>query len=274
MDQFNQLREDLRSTIARAQAVGVRSGTLRAAADHSAARLGELAADTYRHAGNASAMALLATPSADRLLDQLTVLDRLARARQRAVADLLTAEHRVTVARYTLTALAGRQRAQQHRLAVKKAEIEREITRLKAMRQQATSAGLRVDSPPVAAPAAPRYLPGRAGRAVAFGYAQLGKPYRWGAAGPDAFDCSGLTSESWARAGVRLPHSARRQWGTVAPVSRAALRPGDLIFYYGAVSHVALYIGGGRMIHAPTYGLPVRIDRVDHQPVRGYGRPG
>ncbi|HEX8631815.1 MAG TPA: NlpC/P60 family protein [Catenuloplanes sp.] len=275
VEQFNQLREDLRATAGQTQALGDRTGTLETALQHSSERLGRIASDTYRYSGNASMVALLATHSGDRLVGQLTVLDRLARAQQRAVDDLVDAEDRVAVARHTLTALADQQRTQQHRLAAKKTQIEREIRRLKAMRDQASAGGFRVDPPaqPAGSVRPPRYVAGPAARAVAFAFAQLGRPYRWGASGPHAYDCSGLTSAAWARAGVRLPHSSRAQWGTVARLSRAELRPGDLIFYYGGVSHVALYVGGDRMIHAPTYGQSVRVDAVGYQPVRGYGRP-
>src|SRR2546423_14294102 len=97
----------------------------------------------------------------------------------------------------------------------------------------------------------PRYQPGPAGVAVRFAYGQLGKPYRWGAAGPNSFDCSGLTMASWKAAGVGLPHSAALQWAQVRHLSRAELKPGDLVFYYGNIHHVAIYIGGGKGSHAP-----------------------
>ncbi|OLB74934.1 MAG: hypothetical protein AUI14_22360 [Actinobacteria bacterium 13_2_20CM_2_71_6] len=78
---------------------------------------------------------------------------------------------------------------------------------------------------------------------------------------------------SWRAAGVSLPHSAALQWATVAHVSRDQLEPGDLVFYYGNIHHVAIYIGDGKVIHAPTYGEDVVIAAVDHQPVHGFGRP-
>ena len=119
----------------------------------------------------------------------------------------------------------------------------------------------------------PAYQPGPAGVAIRYAYAQLGKPYAWGAAGPDAFDCSGLTMASWGAAGVSLPHSSTLQWAQVAHVSRGQLQPGDLVFYYGNIHHVAIYIGDDKVIHAPTYGEDVTIAPIDHAPVFGYGRP-
>lgn len=275
VEQFNDVREDLRSTNAQSRALGTRMVPLEQDVRERSDRMGELAASTYRRAGGASAAALLVAGSPQEFVGQLLVLDRLARQRERAVNDLTNAHDRFAIARRTLAALADQQLDQQQRLAAHKTRIEREITRLRAMRHRAAATGLRLVSHADAGPRVPPpYLPGAAGRAVAFAFGQLGKPYRWGADGPDAYDCSGLTSAAWARAGVRLPHSARSQWGAVAHVGRGQLRPGDLVFYYGGISHVALYIGGGRMIHAPQYGEPVRIDSVNYQPVHGYGRPG
>jgi cell wall-associated NlpC family hydrolase len=100
-------------------------------------------------------------------------------------------------------------------------------------------------------------------RAVDTALAQVGDPYVWGAGGPDAFDCSGLTQYAYAAAGISLPHSSRMQSQMGSPVSRAELQPGDLIFYYSPVSHVAMYIGNGQMVHASTYGKPVQVVSVD-----------
>jgi cell wall-associated NlpC family hydrolase len=108
---------------------------------------------------------------------------------------------------------------------------------------------------------------------VRFAYAQIGKPYGWGSAGPNAYDCSGLTSAAWRVAGVRLPHNAARQWYAVTRISRAELRPGDLVFYYNSIQHVGMYVGGGRIVHAPTFGEAVRVERMGYAPILGYGRP-
>jgi cell wall-associated NlpC family hydrolase len=92
--------------------------------------------------------------------------------------------------------------------------------------------------------------------------AQRGKPYAWGGAGPNSFDCSGLTQFAYRAAGVALPHSARMQSTMGVPVARPDLRPGDLVFFYHPVRHVGVYIGDGRMVHAPRHGSVVRIANV------------
>ncbi|MBA3277410.1 MAG: C40 family peptidase [Geodermatophilaceae bacterium] len=99
--------------------------------------------------------------------------------------------------------------------------------------------------------------------AVETAYAQLGDTYVWGGEGPDEFDCSGLTMYSYAAAGVSLPHSSKSQSSMGVAVSRDELLPGDLVFYYSPVSHVAIYVGDGQIIHASTYGKPVSLDSVD-----------
>ncbi|WP_433402186.1 NlpC/P60 family protein [Streptomyces sp. CA-146814] len=119
---------------------------------------------------------------------------------------------------------------------------------------------------PVAAPNS------RAARAVSFAHGAIGKPYVWGATGPNAFDCSGLTQAAWQAAGVSLPRTTYTQINAGQRVSRSELAPGDLVFFYSGISHVGLYIGGGQMIHAPRPGAPVRIAPIDQMPFAGATR--
>jgi cell wall-associated NlpC family hydrolase len=86
--------------------------------------------------------------------------------------------------------------------------------------------------------------------AVQAAYSALGAPYVFGAAGPSSFDCSGLTSWAWAQAGVYLPHSASAQWSSLPHVPLSQVQPGDIIYYGNFGPHVAIYVGGGTIIHA------------------------
>jgi cell wall-associated NlpC family hydrolase len=97
----------------------------------------------------------------------------------------------------------------------------------------------------------------QAGQAVAFAYAQLGKPYVWGATGPGSYDCSGLVQAAWASAGVSLPRVTYDQWAALPHISASVLEPGDLLFFDGE-GHVSMYVGGGYMIDAPRTGLTVQ----------------
>jgi cell wall-associated NlpC family hydrolase len=100
---------------------------------------------------------------------------------------------------------------------------------------------------------------GRAAAALRFAYAQLNKPYRYGAAGNATFDCSGLTMRAWGAAGVSLGHNAAGQYASTKHVARNALQPGDLVYFGRPIHHVGIYIGGGQMIEAPYTGARVRI---------------
>ena len=115
---------------------------------------------------------------------------------------------------------------------------------------------------------------GRAAAAVGYALAQVGDSYVYGAAGPSAFDCSGLTMMSWAQAGVGLPHSSSAQFGSGPHVSSDDLQPGDLVFYYSPISHVGIYIGNGLIVHAANPGTGVRVAGVFSMPYSGAVRPG
>jgi peptidoglycan DL-endopeptidase CwlO len=124
-----------------------------------------------------------------------------------------------------------------------------------------TSGQLRCEDVPVAIP------PGRVGKVISYACAQVGDPYRWGADGPQMFDCSGLTMMAWQQAGVSLPHNAAAQAQLGVRIPRDKLQPGDMLFFHSPISHVALYIGNGLMLHAPQTGelvkiVPVRSDLV------------
>ena len=116
---------------------------------------------------------------------------------------------------------------------------------------------------------------GRAGIAVQAALDQMGDSYSWGADGPSSFDCSGLMMYAWGKAGVSLPHSSQAQASEGRRVSRANLMPGDLVFFGSPIHHVGMYIGNGRMVHAPRPGKSVQINDVDY--MSGYAgavRPG
>ncbi|MET7612586.1 NlpC/P60 family protein [Streptomyces seoulensis] len=112
----------------------------------------------------------------------------------------------------------------------------------------------------------------RASAAVAYAYRKLGSPYVWGATGPNAFDCSGLIQAAYRSAGISLPRTTYAQINAGRRVSRSQLQPGDLVFFYSGVSHVGIYVGNGRMIHAPNPSAPVRVAPIDQMPFAGATR--
>ncbi|WP_327183770.1 C40 family peptidase [Streptomyces sp. NBC_01334] len=110
-------------------------------------------------------------------------------------------------------------------------------------------------------------------KAVQFATAQIGKPYVWGAEGPDSFDCSGLTSEAWRSAGQVIPRTSQEQWKQLPHIAVEDMRPGDLIIYFDDASHVALYVGDGAIIHAPRPGRTVTLAGAGSMPILGVVRP-
>ncbi|MBO8195196.1 C40 family peptidase [Streptomyces oryzae] len=148
--------------------------------------------------------------------------------------------------------------------------------RVRARQTHPSRAGANRDDGPAARPSAhpSAHAPaGRSALAVAFARSALGKPYVWGGTGPSGYDCSGLTQAAWKAAGVSLPRTTYSQIHAGKRVSRGELAPGDLVFFYDSVSHVGLYIGGGRMIHAPRPGTSVRVAPVGQMPFAGAVRP-
>ena len=128
----------------------------------------------------------------------------------------------------------------------------------------AARAAPRAAAPAAAAPAAavPAVASSKAAAVLRYAYAQLGKPYRYGAAGAQTFDCSGLTMRAWAAAGVAISHNAAAQYDSTKHVARSALQPGDLVYFGRPIHHVGIYIGGGNFIEAPYTGADIRISNL------------
>ena len=122
--------------------------------------------------------------------------------------------------------------------------------------------GFRLESPArFVPPPRPVRLP-LGDRAVLLARKELGTPYSWGGASPSGFDCSGLVMWVYGRLGVSLPHNAAALYGVGRPVPLSAMRPGDLVFFSG-LGHVGIYVGHGRMIHAPQSGRSVEVEALD-----------
>jgi cell wall-associated NlpC family hydrolase len=119
----------------------------------------------------------------------------------------------------------------------------------------------------VAAPSTPVVASSHAAQvAVDTAMSKLGKPYVYGATGPNSFDCSGLVQYAYKAAGITLPRTSAAQSQVGTAVSQSALKPGDLVFFYSGPSHVGIYIGGGNVVHAPTTGDVVKVTPVSAMP--------
>jgi peptidoglycan DL-endopeptidase CwlO len=242
--------------------------------DVAMADVAEIAVQAFK-GGNASAFnALLSSGSPYTLAERLTVLDQVAKARQQQIAKVLESKEEYQAQKEPLDALVAELEELEAELAVRAEEIDAEIDRLQALRLQAygDNAGTG-ELRPAACPA--EYHGGPGSQAAAFACEQIGKPYGWGTAGPNTYDCSGLTMVAWRQAGVTLPHNAAQQRWAIPYVNRSELRPGDLVFHYGDLSHVGLYVGDGWMVDAFRTGQPVQMRRIDAPgSIHSFGRPG
>jgi cell wall-associated NlpC family hydrolase len=124
-----------------------------------------------------------------------------------------------------------------------------------------------------AKPAAGSSSSSKGAKALAFAKRQIGDKYRYGATGPNAWDCSGLTRGAWKSAGVKLPHSAKQQYRKGKKVSKSNLKKGDLVFFYSGISHVGIYAGNGKVVHASRPGKPVATVKMKYMPYKGARRP-
>lgn len=277
VERHNAVRADLAATHARADATNAHiaelAGGLRAAQE----RVGAIAAWAYKSGPASQLSGVLQAGSAGGFIERMSTIETLARADQREITGLAALTGQLDQDRATLARLEARQAQQEAEVGALRAQVERDLAGLRALRTRIGPTSRRAPTSATAPSAAPSTSPpsvsGAAGRAVAFAYAQLGKPYVFGADGPGSYDCSGLTSAAWRTAGVVLPHSAARQYSATVHVSRAQLQPGDLVFYYGDIHHVAIYVGSGNVIHAPNADETVRVQGMDLAPVHGYGRP-
>jgi cell wall-associated NlpC family hydrolase len=213
--------------------------------------------------------------------------------RKKQIAQLATlrnTSYRVAAQRQNGLEVLARQRAVA--LAAKKAEELRKRIAAREAAERAKEAAERAKeaaregkqgpkTPPNHKPDRGHKSSGRgASGAIAFALSQLGAPYVWGATGPDSWDCSGLTMGAWADAGVQLPHYSVAQYEQIQHISADELLPGDLIFWAddandpSTIFHVAMYLGNGRMIHAPRTGKPVRLENVYYWETPDFfGRP-
>lgn len=215
--------------------------------------------------------------------------ERLAQARREVEAAQAEQQELLAQVEGEITELVRQEEARRRAEAERRArqEMERRRQQEAAAREAAareaaerearggggTGGGSSAPAPSTPPPDVPAPNP-QAATAVATAKAQLGDPYRYGAAGPDTFDCSGLTMYAWAAAGVGLPHSSRSQFASLPHVPMDALAPGDLVFYGSPIHHVGMYVGGGQMIHAPQTGDVVKYSSIYRRDFAGAARPG
>ncbi|QDY05814.1 glycoside hydrolase [Micromonospora sp. HM134] len=272
IEQHNATRTDLAAKRRQADALGKRIAPLQRRVDQAMNQVSGLAVQAYKGENVSTVNALLGSRSPSQVVEQLGLLDRFASRQQREVREVAQLRDELAATKAPLDEMVAQLTRTEAQLAARKKQINTEIDRLQKLRLKVYGNGGGGKLRPAPCPAG--YPGGPAGTAVKFACAQIGKLYVWGAAGPDNYDCSGLTMAAWAKAGVSLPHNARQQRQVTDRVSRADLRPGDLVFYYSDLHHVGMYVGDGWVVHASQAGKPITMKRVDDGPVNSYGRPG
>ena len=240
-----------------------------AAADEEAYRgqVDKLTNASFQGASFNKLSALLTGDSADDFLERASALGVLAADNEEALGKLAAAynqaedaEKKATDAQKRATDAQAAAQQLTDQISKTKTDLDAQVETLEARYDELSGKDKDTleggnDNSVYLAPA------GVGGQAAAAAMSQRGKPYVWGAAGPNSYDCSGLTMWAYAKVGVQLPHSSRAQYGYGKSVAYGQWQAGDLLFYgssAGSIHHVAMYIGNGQLVHASTTGTPVQ----------------
>jgi cell wall-associated NlpC family hydrolase len=278
VEQYNKVNGDLAATQQSLTTLEADMAPLQSRMDAAHADADAIAVNAYKTGTNLRTWSLmLGASSSDAFVDRVGTLEQISRSQQHDLATYTAAKDKVDTEKKRLNEVLAAQSRQKSELESRKKQIDGDIARLDEMQRKADAAAAAAKKPPpttntVSNPGAPPKVNGAAGKAVSYAWAQLGKKYVWGAAGPNTFDCSGLTMMAWKAAGVNLPHNAAQQWSKVRHISRSQLQPGDLVFYNG-LGHVGIYIGDNMIIHAPNSRTVVKKAPIDVDDLYGYGRP-
>jgi cell wall-associated NlpC family hydrolase len=270
-EQYNKAQIDV-ATAQRA-ASAAQGDSARAAARFQAARtqLSATIIATYEGGAFSTTGALLSSADGNSYLDQLSTLDLVSRQQSAVIASISSRQAAADATYKRARALLREAETKQRAVRAQRAKVADETTKFTALLRsltpaQQTAYATRGSASPAQISSLRSVHAGSAAaqRAVDFALAQVGKPYSFGAAGPGAYDCSGLTMAAWAAGGVSLPHLAASQYDYGTHVSMSQLQPGDLVFLYHPIGHVSIYVGNGVVVSAPQAGENVKIVPVSH----------
>ena len=237
--------------------------------------VGDIAQSRYRIPKSETLMSTLDSGNPQEAIDRSAYLASLTRNSQRALDELEVANRQAAdKATEANIAVAEAQHSrnelesQRKKLEKERADLDKRVkdieTRVDNLNEADRQRWVTKDNPVDAAA-----LPGAVSGVAAAALAELGKPYGWGAAGPDAFDCSGLMVWAYAQNGIGIPRTSQAQLAGGTPVPLDALQPGDIIGYYPGVTHVGMYIGDGMVVHSSDYGIPIQVVPLNSMPVQG-----
>lgn len=223
-------------------------------------KVGALAATSYMQGGSDPTVSFIASQDPQSVLDQAATLNYFAKRDSTKVLGLMQAMQAAQRARKSAEARATQ---------VKALRTELDGQRKKVTDIYEKVRGTLVKRDPTQLAKLPVIGTGKGAQALRYAMSKIGDPYVWGAAGPNSFDCSGLTMWAYKQVGINLPHYAGSQWNAGTHVSRGDLQPGDLVFFYSDLHHMGIYVGGGKMLHAPQTGDVVKIASMSGRPFAG-----
>ena len=265
---YNQVQQELTSANQRLKLVNSQEARYLKRFKSMRDEIARIAAQAYENGNMTSVAAMLTSGDAQQILDQSSILLELSSSNSAEMSQFISAARQLTgaqqAARRARTAIVGLR----NNVASQKKSLDKLIGQQKTLLAQLTPAQQQTTGPGGSTGSTGSSGGGggtshykgptgtQAQKAVAFAYAQLGKPYVFGASGPDSYDCSGLTMASWAAAGVAIPRTSFEQWDGLPHVPTSQLQPGDILVFNGA-GHVGIYLGGGMLIDAPHTGAVV-----------------
>jgi len=269
-ERYNDYRERIRDAERRLQLTQAAIATHQTKIEQQLRDSGIYAAIAYQTGGVDQTLQLLLSDSPQQFLQRASVLDQLTKKQAQGLRGVEEVRQQLLASQL----MASQQIAEIGGLREELLE-QRDQIEFKLRRAQSLMSRLEADQRDFLASTGSLKVPksvldnlpgGRAGTAIKFAINQIGDPYVWGANGPSSWDCSSLTQQAWASAGVALPRVSGKQATVGSPVSKANLKPGDLVFFYSPISHVGIYIGEGLMIHAPNPSTVVKVTQIDVLP--------
>jgi cell wall-associated NlpC family hydrolase len=281
-ENYDEAREQLKSVNVRLKAAQVKLSRQQTQVAQARRQLGWIAAETYRQ-GQFSTLEVVLSDDPEAALAQAGYLPSLGERQADVLVelkageqDLLSTETMIKQQHSRAESARNKMKATRTTVLKRLAQVKAQLAKLKGperselLNNQNHSQGGDVPSG-----AGTAFCIGKAAQApsaaaktaITFACNQIGDPYQWAADGPGSFDCSGLTMRAYGAAGISLPHSSRLQASSGTSVAVSAIEPGDLLFFGSPIHHVAIYLGGGLMVHAPDTGDVVKVASVYQTPV-------
>lgn len=256
VEQYNQLEEKLKVAKKKFDNAAKAAKQEQTAFEQQRSKIAQMAAAAYKNGDSADVTGFVGSNDPQAILDQAAVFSHLSHERSSQLTQFLATAQRLrreeAQAKTALEEVKGKTKELKDRQKKLDKEVDKQKKLLRSLGGGSTG-GSAGRGGTYNGPAS-----GPARVALDFAYAQIGDPYHYGSEGPDQWDCSGLTMKAWAAAGVNITRTTNSQYAATKRVAKSDLQPGDLVFFSG-LGHVGLYVGGGKMVHAPRTGKTVEV---------------